>query len=53
MVSRAEGYLRISLTQRMARLPTLQHLRVELVWTPPWHAGLMSDKARQQLGWAD
>lgn len=35
------------------QMPGLSEVTVQLVWSPPWHAGLMSDVARQQLGWAD
>lgn len=33
------------------RLPGARTVDVELVWDPPWHAGLMSPAARKQLGW--
>jgi len=26
-------------------------IAVELVWEPPWHAGLMSERAKQHFGW--
>jgi metal-sulfur cluster biosynthetic enzyme len=32
------------------RFPEAQEVRVELVWSPPWHPGMMSPAGRQQLG---
>ncbi len=26
-------------------------IAVELVWEPPWHAGLMSERAKKHFGW--
>ncbi|HUY69345.1 MAG TPA: DUF59 domain-containing protein [Alphaproteobacteria bacterium] len=31
-------------------LPELHHIKVELVWDPPWDKSRMSDEARMQLG---
>jgi metal-sulfur cluster biosynthetic enzyme len=28
-------------------------IEVDLVWEPPWEPGMMSDAARQVLGWPD
>lgn len=30
--------------------PALQ-VTIELVWSPPWEPAMMSDKARENLGW--
>lgn len=32
-------------------IPQNMMLDVELVWTPPWSPNMMSDKAKQSLGW--
>ena len=32
-------------------LPEATAVEVELVWEPPWHAGLMSERAKQHFGW--
>lgn len=32
-------------------LPDISGANVEVVWDPPWHPGMMSEFARQQLGW--
>lgn len=34
------------------RLPEIESVEVSLVWDPPWHPGLMSEQAREQLGLA-
>lgn len=33
-------------------LPGIAGANVEVVWDPPWHPGMMSEFARQQLGWS-
>ena len=32
-------------------LPDSCRVAIELVWNPPWEPSLMSDKARDTLGW--
>lgn len=32
-------------------LPGATGAKVEVVWDPPWNPGMMSESARQQLGW--
>ena len=34
-----------------AVLPTSLSVAVNLVWDPPWSPALMSDRARETLGW--
>lgn len=34
-----------------AALPEAAELEVDMVWEPPWHAGLMSERAKQHFGW--
>ena len=35
---------------KLARLPSVKEVHVEVVFDPPWHPGLMSDAAKLQLG---
>ena len=35
---------------KLARLPGVKEVQVEVVFDPPWHPGLMSDAAKLQLG---
>ncbi len=32
-------------------VPGIRSIGVELVWDPPWQPDLMTDRARQELGW--
>lgn len=34
-----------------AALPDVADVAVDLVWEPPWHAGMMSERAKQHFGW--
>jgi probable FeS assembly SUF system protein SufT len=36
--------------EKIAIIPTITNVRVELVFDPPWHVGMMSDEARLQTG---
>jgi probable FeS assembly SUF system protein SufT len=42
--------LRADVESKLSRLPQVKEVHVEVVFEPPWHAGLMSDAARLQLG---
>lgn len=42
--------LRADAETKLARLPDVKEVRVEIVFDPPWHAGRMSEAARLQLG---
>lgn len=33
------------------QLPAHLRLELDLVWSPPWDPGMMSDDAKQQFGW--
>ena len=33
-------------------IPEARSVQVELVWDPPWHPGMMSQAAKEQLGWS-
>lgn len=35
-----------------ARFPALESVEVNLVWDPPWSPQMMSERAKQQLGWS-
>lgn len=32
-------------------IPEIKSARVEVVWKPPWSLEMMSDQAKEQLGW--
>lgn len=34
-----------------AALPGVAEIEVVLVWEPPWHAGMMSERAKRHFGW--
>ena len=36
--------------EKIAVIPTVSHVNVELVFDPPWHVGMMSEEARLQTG---
>jgi probable FeS assembly SUF system protein SufT len=42
--------LKADIQRRLAGLPTVKQLNVEVVFDPPWHPGRMSEAARLQLG---
>ncbi len=42
--------LKADIQRRLAGLPTVKQLHVEVVFDPPWHPGRMSEAARLQLG---
>jgi probable FeS assembly SUF system protein SufT len=42
--------LRADAEAKLARLPDVKEVRVEIVFDPPWDAGRMSEAARLQLG---
>lgn len=33
------------------QLPDVKSVKINLVWDPPWHPGLMSAQAKSELGW--
>ena len=33
------------------QVPEVKSVRVRLVWSPPWQPSMMSDAARDELGW--
>ncbi|HTC94187.1 MAG TPA: putative Fe-S cluster assembly protein SufT [Terriglobales bacterium] len=42
--------LKAEVESKLSRLPEVKEVQVEVVFDPPWHAGLMSEAARLQLG---
>src|SRR5215467_4519919 len=42
--------LKADIQRRLASLPTIKDLQVDVVFDPPWHPGRMSEAARLQLG---
>src|SRR5262249_49489621 len=42
--------LKNDIQRRLAGLPTVKQLHVEVVFDPPWHPGRMTEAARLQLG---
>lgn len=42
--------LKTDIQRKLAGLPTVKGLRVEVVFDPPWHPARMSEAARLQLG---
>lgn len=45
--------LKSDVERKLSRLPDVNEVRVEIVFDPPWHPGLMSDAAKLQLGFDD
>lgn len=44
------GELKASAENKLSRLPDVKEARVNIVFDPPWHADLMSEAAKLQLG---
>jgi probable FeS assembly SUF system protein SufT len=42
--------LKADVENKLARLPEVKQVNVEVVFDPPWHPGLMSEAAKLQLG---
>ncbi len=42
--------LKADVENKLARLPNVKEVQVEIVFDPPWHAGRMSEAAKLQLG---
>ncbi|HEY1463363.1 MAG TPA: putative Fe-S cluster assembly protein SufT [Terriglobales bacterium] len=42
--------LKADVETKLGRLPEVKEVNVEVVFDPPWHAGLMSEAAKLQLG---
>jgi len=45
--------LKSDVERQLSHLPDVKQVRVEIVFDPPWHPGLMSDAAKLQLGLDD
>ena len=42
--------LKADVESKVSRLPEVKEVSVQVVFDPPWHAGLMSEAAKLQLG---
>jgi metal-sulfur cluster biosynthetic enzyme len=42
--------LKATAESKLSRLPEVKEVRVNIVFDPPWHQGLMSEAAKLQLG---
>lgn len=42
--------LPLEIQQKIESVEGVQSVKIELVWDPPFHTGLMSDEAKLQLG---
>ena len=42
--------LKADVESKLSRLPDVKEIHVDVVFDPPWHAGLMSEAAKLQLG---
>ncbi len=42
--------IRTDVEEKLGPLPTVKEVKVEIVFDPPWHQGLMSEATRLQLG---
>lgn len=45
------GFMDDQIRSRLAQLPQVRDVHVELVWEPAWSPEMMSAAARQALGW--
>lgn len=47
----ASGYLVEGARAALAALPDVREARVNLVWEPPWTPEMLTESAREALGW--
>lgn len=45
------GYIEDCIHRALWGLPTIEDIKVDIVWDPPWGPELMSDQAKIELGW--
>lgn len=45
------GFLEDEIRACLAQLPQVRDVDLELVWEPAWDPAMMSDDAKEQLGW--
>jgi metal-sulfur cluster biosynthetic enzyme len=45
------GFMEDEIHRCLSQFPQVRSSEVEIVWDPPWDPELMSDEAREQLGW--
>src|SRR5262245_27250303 len=46
----AAQFLPLQVKQRIAEIPDVTNVKVDIVWDPPWERDRMSDAAKLQLG---
>jgi len=47
----ASGYLVEGARAALAAVPGVREARVNLVWDPPWTPAMLTESAREALGW--
>ncbi len=45
------GFLEDRIRAALTTLPQVRGVTVDLVWEPPWEPAVMSEAAKEQLGW--
>jgi metal-sulfur cluster biosynthetic enzyme len=45
------GFMEDEIHRCLNQFPQVRSAEVQIVWDPPWDPELMSDEAREQLGW--
>ena len=45
------GFMDDEIRSQLAQLPQIRRVSVDLVWEPAWRPEMMSEHARQTLGW--
>lgn len=45
------GFMDDEIRAQLAQLPQIRTVQIDLVWEPAWRPEMMSDRARQALGW--
>jgi metal-sulfur cluster biosynthetic enzyme len=49
-----QGQMREAVEQMIWRqVPGVESVDIQVVWSPPWQEKMMSEKAREQLGWKE
>jgi metal-sulfur cluster biosynthetic enzyme len=44
------GVIKTTAENKLSQLPQVREVRIDIVFDPPWHMGLMSEEAKLQLG---
>jgi len=43
--------LQWAVTRTLQQVAGVEDVNVQIVWDPPWHPGLISERGKQLLGW--